>query len=186
MNSTHGKCSLYLHPEQATFNIADDAAFIQALQEIGLISHKTNPHENSFHFFTGDKYLDHIAYMGCAPAIKFEAGENNENFCFIKLHRLQAAELIYSQKQARAPHCPNCQKPVKDWQQSKTGSTILCNLCDTTSNIEAFNWRKMAGYSQLFIEITDVFPKEAIPQQVLLDKLATITGVDWLYFYSCQ
>jgi len=44
----------------------------------------------------------------------------------------------------------------------------------------------MAGYAQLFIEITDIFPKEAIPQQLLLDKLSDITNVDWQYFYSCQ
>jgi hypothetical protein len=44
----------------------------------------------------------------------------------------------------------------------------------------------MAGYAQLFIEITDIFPREAIPQQILLDKLASITDVEWLYFYSCR
>jgi hypothetical protein len=44
----------------------------------------------------------------------------------------------------------------------------------------------MAGYARLFIEITDIFPKEAIPQQLLLDKLSAIARTDWQYFYSCR
>jgi len=186
MNSTHGLCSLYLCPAQATFNVTDLPAFIKALQEIGLIAQKINPQQKKQHYFTGKKYLDYIAYMGCAPAIQFEASDNDKNFCFIKIHQQATAKLIHSQKQSRAPHCPNCNKPVKNWQQTKTDSSIRCEQCHISSNIEKFNWRKMAGYAQLFIEITDIFPKEAIPQQVLLKKLAAITDTEWQYFYSCQ
>jgi len=186
MDLTHGQCSLYLCPKPVTFNVNPISAFVNALKEIGLIAQKLNPHEPGHHYFTGDKYLDFIAYMGCAPAIQFEAGGKNKNFCFIKIHQYQPAELIVSEKQSRAPHCPACNKPVKNWQTTKTGSTICCDQCNTTSNIEKFNWRKMAGYSRLFIEITDVFPKEAIPQPLLLDKLADITDTNWLYFYSCK
>lgn len=186
MTSTHGQNSLYLHPKQADFHVDDLSAFIHALQTIDLIAHKIDTEKTEQHYFTGEKYLDHIAYMGCAPSIQFETGDTNENFCFIKIHQQAAAILIHSQKQSRAPHCPACSKPVKNWSGKKTESTIHCDLCDTTSNIENFDWRKMAGYAQLFIEITDIFPKEAIPQQILLEKLAGISGVDWQYFYSCQ
>jgi len=156
------------------------------LQEIDLIAHKTNAQQESQYYFTGEKYLDYIAYMGCAPNIQFEASNDNENFCFIKIHQLTEPQLIHSQRQARAPHCPGCNKPVKNWQDKKVASGIHCDSCGNTSNIENFNWRKMAGYAQLFIEITDIFPKEAIPQQLLLDKLMDITDTRWKYFYSCQ
>jgi hypothetical protein len=185
MNSTHGKCSLYLHPKQASCFVTDLPTFIHALQEIGLIAQKIDVQKH-MHYYVGDRYLDYIAYMGCAPSIQFEAGDNNENFCFIKIQQHTKAELIHNQKQSRAPHCPNCNKPVNNWQSAKTDTTIHCDQCGTTSDIEKFNWRKMAGYAQLFIEITDIFPKEAIPHQLLLDKLATITDTDWQYFYSCQ
>jgi hypothetical protein len=52
--------------------------------------------------------------------------------------------------------------------------------------MEAIQWRKMAGYAHLFIEITDVFPKEAIPQTLLLDSLTDMSHTGWTYFYSCQ
>ncbi len=186
MSPAHSQGSLYLCPKQTTCNVSDLPAFIVALQEIGLIAQKTNPQLNSHHYFTGDKYLNHIAYMGCAPTIQFEASDNSETFCFIKIHQYQTARLIHSMKQSRTPHCPRCNKPVKNWQDKKAASTIHCDLCDNTSNIEKFNWRKMAGYAQLFIEITDIYPKEAIPQPLLLDKLAGITDTRWQYFYSCQ
>lgn len=186
MSSTHGKCSLYLYPQQYDFTVTDICTLVTALQEIGLISEKIDPQSSAHQYYGGDKFLDYIAYMGCAPAIQFEAGNDDEDFCFIKLHQYDSAKLIHSKTQSRAPHCPGCNKPVNNWQQYKTGSTIHCEQCETTSGIEKFNWRKMAGYSYLFIEITDIFPKEAIPQQILLDKLTGKLKTDWSYFYACH
>ena len=186
MNQTFGQCSLYLCPDQHDFMPDDILSFISALQNINFISQPINTKVSDYRFFTGNSFLDFIAYMGCAPAIQFEASENSSAFCFIKIHHYESAQLIYNQKQARAPHCPQCNKPVSNWQQNKISTTIPCDHCHTTFNIENFNWRKMAGYAQLFIEITDIFPKEAIPQQLLLDKLLSITNIDWQYFYSCH
>jgi hypothetical protein len=186
MSSAHGKCSLYLIPEQPDYTVEDLSSLITALQDIGLISHKIDPQDNDTHYYSGERFLDLIAYMGCAPTIQFEASGDGEDYCFIKLHHYDKAKLIHSRTQSRAPHCPACQKPVKDWQHSKTDATISCNLCHTTVGIEKFNWRKMAGFARLFIEITDIFPKEAIPQQLLLDKLAAKLETNWSYFYACQ
>ena len=186
MSPTHGKCSLYLFPQQPDFNVTDISTLVLALQEIGLISDKIDSQEDKHHYFSGDKFLDYIAYMGCAPAIQFETSDEKENFCFIKVHRYNIPRLIHSQTQTRAPHCPNCKKPVRDWQHQKTSTTIHCDLCNTVSDIGKFNWRKMAGFAQLFIEITDIFPKEAIPQQLLLDKMTEKFNSDWSYFYTCH
>ena len=186
MVASNSHCSLFLCPKQHDFSIKDFSFFLPALQKIGFISQKINAEEHKNSFFTGNRYLDYVAYMGCAPAIQFKASENNKQFCQINILHFDSAKLIHSQALARAPHCPNCQKPVKNWQQNKTSTTIHCDLCHSTSSIETFNWRKMAGYSRLFIEITDIFPKEAIPQQLLLDKLSNITNTGWQYFYSCK
>jgi len=186
MNQTFGQCSLYLYPEQHNFTPNDILSFISALQDINFISQPINIKVSDYRFFTGNSFLDYIAYMGCAPAIQFEAGKNNSKFCHVNILHFDSAKLMHSQTQARAPHCPNCQKPVKNWTGNKTQSQIMCDQCNTMSNFEEYNWRKMAGYARLFIEITDIFPKEAIPQQLLLDKLANISDTNWLYFYNCQ
>ena len=185
MSPTHGKCSLYLCPQQPDFTVTDISTLVTALQEIDLISEKINTQKDKHHYFSGDKFLDYIAYMGCAPAIQFEASDDNEIFCFIKIHRYNSAKLIFSQAQSRAPHCPNCNKPVHDWQHNNSSSTIHCDQCNTTSGIDKFNWRKMAGFAKLLIEITDIFPKEALPQQLLMNQLSSISKTDWQYFYSC-
>jgi len=195
MISEDRKCSLYLHPEQARFTIIDISTLVKALQTIGLISQPIKQQQTNNCYFTGEKYLDYIAYLGCAPSIQFAAShdsddqnddQNNVGFCHITIHQHKTAQLICNQKQSGTPHCPNCKRPVKHWQQQKTAITISCHQCDSTAKIETFNWRRMAGYAQLFIEISDIFPKEAIPQQQLLEKLAIITNVKWQYFYSCQ
>lgn len=186
MSSTYRNCSLYLCPDMPDVYATNMPSMITELQKICLISRKIRPQDNNNHFYSGDSFLDYIAYMGCAPAIQLEASADNENFCFIKLHNYEAAELIHSKTQSSAPHCPNCNKPVHDWQTQRTSTTISCDSCHTTSGIEKFDWRRMAGYARLFIEITDIFPKEAVPQPVLLEKLSTITNTGWLYFYSCQ
>ncbi len=191
MNPTHEKCSLYLHPEQATFNISNLAALTNTLQTIGLISQPINKKNAKHDYFTGNKYLNYIAYLGCAPSIQFAASHDNNaadsiNFCHIRIHQHKTAQLIVSRIQPSTPLCPHCKKPATNWQHTKTATTLTCKQCDTSANIEQFNWRRMAGYAQLFVEITDIFPKEAIPQQTLLDELKKITHVNWRYFYRCQ
>ena len=184
MPQSFSQCSLYLHPAH-DYSLKEITPLITELQKFNFISQAINK-QADHDYFTGDKFLDHIAYMGCAPSIQFEASESSSNFCFVKIHHYRSAKLIHNQKQARAPHCPDCKKIIKDWQDARSATSIRCDQCGATSNIENFNWRKMAGYAQLFIEITDIFPKEAIPQQILLDKLTGITGVEWGYFYSCR
>lgn len=178
------QCALFLCPAQHDFTVEDISLFITQLQNNGLIAQAIAEKKDSY--YAGERFFDYIAYMGCSPAIQFEASETSDKFCHIKIHQHDQAQLIVSQMQTRAPHCPRCSKPVKNWLDTKTTETIHCNSCDTTSDIREFNWRKMAGYAQLFIEITDIFPKEAIPQQILLDKLCEVFDTKWLYFYSCQ
>jgi len=177
---------MYLCPAQHDFKIDNLLSFVEKIRDIKFISKKIETLQANNNYMTGDSFLEYISYMGCSPAIQFEPDENNKEFCHIKIHQYETAKLIVSNKQARAPHCPVCEKPVKNWQQKKSDAGIYCDHCNNSSNIEAFNWRKMAGYAQLYIEITDIFPKEAVPQQTLLDKLTAITNVKWLYFYCCR
>jgi len=190
MSTITGQGSLFLCPSQSDFVPDDMPGMVSALRAAGFISHPLHPARGNHAFFTGDHYLDYIAYMGCSPSIQFDIsgtnGDPDSSFCHVKIHLYDAERLIVSQKHARAPHCPNCSKPVNNWQDNRNGAQILCDQCNSTADIKEYNWRKMAGYARLFIEITDIFPKEAIPQQLLLDELNTISKTGWLYFYSCQ
>jgi uncharacterized protein Usg len=190
MSNASGQGSLFLYPGKPDYTPDDFTGLVAALQEAGFISHPLRTFQEDNAFFTGDHYLDYIAYMGCSPSIQFDiSGTNIEpgnSFCHVIIHLYDTQRLIVSQKQARAPHCPNCSKPVKNWQDNVSGTQILCEQCHNLAAINDYNWRKMAGYARLFIEVTDIFPREAIPQQLLLDKLKSVSNTDWQYFYSCQ
>jgi hypothetical protein len=186
MNNAYSKCSLFLCPKEHDYKHRDTASLTSLLRDIDLISGNLPASEQTLHYSVGEKFLDYIAYMGCSPAIQFDTTEDQDNFCHIKIHHHESPQLIYSKKQFSAPICPACKKPVKNWQQNISEAAIRCDHCQTVSDIETFNWRRMAGYAQLFIEITDIFPKEAVPQQILMDRLSSITDTGWLYFYSCQ
>jgi hypothetical protein len=164
----------------------DIDAFIQQLRDTGLIANAIDGQAR--HYLVGEHYFEHIAYMGCAPSIQFEPGKDNHHFCHVRLHSYENPILLYNRKQARKPRCPVCHQPLKDWSSQThdpESRTMTCPSCHQSSLTEHFGWQKMAGFARAFIEITDVFPKEAVPQPELLDRLANITGNHWHYFYCC-
>lgn len=183
MASSYGQCSLFLRPDRYDYTPTDETRLVSGLRHEGLIGEKINtPHD----YLVGERFLDYIAYLGCSPAIEFEPDAEGENFCFIRIHHYTSPRLIRSHKQARKPQCPVCNKPISNQDVNSTAGTLLCESCHTESALEQINWRKMAGYAQLFIEISDIFPREAIPQQLLLDRLSQLTETSWSYFYACQ
>ncbi len=177
--------SLMLLPDDHRWAPDKTDTTIQTLSETGLIEKAISGRANAF--YTGDKFLDLIAFVGCSPALQFRPTAANPDFCYIHLHTLTEPTLIHSLKQARAPQCPRCQKPVKNWQDSyhEHHSHLACDYCGKHSDIETFNWRKSAGIASFFIEITSVFPREAIPQSALIKSLEKIHCGNWTYFYYC-
>ena len=199
MSSTYAECSLFLSPVDSAFRIDEPEAFLYALKQTGFISGTIDDQtdddptdeKQADIFYTGERFLEHIAYMGCSPAVQFETSDESDSFCHIRLHHYNEAVLIVSRKQSRPPQCPRCNKPVRSFDVSKQGEKttpeqISCESCHEASQPDEFNWRKLGGCARTFIEVTDIFPKEAIPQQSLLDRLAAITQTDWHYFYSCR
>ena len=185
MSSTYAECSLFLSPVDSAFRIDEPITFLSALRETGFISGTID--EQAGTFYTGKRFLDYIAYMGCSPAVQFEASDDSDSFCHILLHQYDEPVLIASRKQSRPPQCPRCNKPVRSFDVEHQGQQasprqIHCESCHETSPTAEFNWRKMGGYARTFIEVTDIFPKEAVPQQSFLDKLDSITQTHWYYF----
>jgi len=189
MSSAYAECSLFLLPVDTEFRFGELHTYLSALQDTGFISGSIDEHADSL--YTGERFLEHIAYMGCSPAVKFEASDDSDSFCHIRLHQYDKPVLIVSRKQHRPPQCPRCNKPVRsfdvdDQGEQATPERISCESCGEASPTAEFNWRKMGGCARTFIEVTDIFPREAIPQQSFLDKLGNITQTEWHYFYSCR
>ena len=45
------------------------------------------------------------------------------------------------------------------------------------------DWRRQAGCGRLLLEVTDVFPGEAVPVSALLRGLEGLGAGPWRYFY---
>jgi len=180
---------LVLCPDDPHWIPPDDEHLQQFLRSIHFIGEALNDR----HFFTGERFLDWIAFMGCSPEIKLEPGNNNENpsFCHVHLSNQTPAIEFHCGDHTHQPRCPQCRSPVNDWKrrisawaENSADSTWSCDTCQYQGVPWKYNWRRSAGFGRCFIEINDIFPKEAIPQQQLLDTLHSRYGVSWHYFYQ--
>ena len=174
MNAFTSNASLVLYPIQPDWAPEEPEALIKALQETGLAGESLNKDENSF--LVGEKFLDHISFMGCSPNIKLEDEKG------IRITTTPTITALTG-KHSFAPHCPHCKKPEKNWRALLKDHQLVCSQCQETSDAWLFNWRKSAGFARCFIEITDIYPKEAIPQPSLLDSLEKSFNAPWAYFF---
>lgn len=212
MTDRFSNCSLYLCPQ--TIETIDPAQVLNCLKTIGLLGlpldtgspdgHDTNA------YFTGDHYLELVNYLGCSPSVAFEPAPDNHPgnqsgdpaFCHIRLHVSTQPGIINCRAQPKKPQCPHCNKPLASWQpghgtavqdpsrnlatsHNNALTDLHCENCGNSASPHLFNWRKSAGVACIFVEITDIFPREAVPQDNLLNALENATGYRWQHFYAC-
>ena len=179
---------LVLCPDNPHWAPPDNPGLKQFLQSIQLIG---EPYQGETQFYTGEKFLELVAFLGCSPDIKLEPGDKNQSFC--RIHVQTGAEEVefHCGEHTHAPRCTQCRSPVNNWQNEITtwrengaGFLWTCESCKHQAAPWQYNWRKSAGFGKCFIEINDIFPKEAIPQQHLLDTLNSHYGVGWNYFFQ--
>ena len=180
MNAFTSNASLVLHTTDPSWTPDTPEVLIKFLQQTGLTGEPLNKSANSF--LVGEKFLDHISFMGCSPNIKLENENNDGKFTFVRITTTDTITALTG-KHSFAPHCPQCKKPEKNWRELLHDNQIICSNCQQTSNAWLYNWRKSAGFGRCFIEITDIYPKEAIPQPSLLDFLEKNFETSWTYFF---
>ena len=174
--------SLFLYPKKPDWS-TEPTTLIKTLKTIELIGDEIPESEDSF--FVGEQFLNYINFLGCAPNIEFNATDENPNFCSIRLIDNDEVIMIHTRSLVRAPHCPHCKKPVKQWQDFTADTPWVCPHCEQTAYDHDYDWRRTAGFARHFIIITDIYPKEALPQPSLLAKLSSLTQVEWDYSYYC-
>ena len=182
MPYTSNSSALFLYPVSPVWSTTEQQ-LIDALRSAGFIENKIPSLENSY--YVGQSFLHDIAFLGCSPAIQFSATDDNDTFSYVRLIFEQQTTMIQTNKLARLPHCPLCNKTYKTWQQSDITTAWSCPHCGVSSAAHNYKWKRTAGFARVFIAITEIYPKEAIPQSPFLEKLHSLTGVEWDYFYYC-
>ena len=187
---------LILHPANPTALPTGERNSAALLRDIGLIGDSFKL-DGKCHYFTGDGFLSVVTFLGCAPTIettpptgKAELAEAARagRFCHIYLGDTLPEPRLRAGPRSRA-RCPVCTK-MQTWSgqisDDSTRITTSCSHCHVDSPIEEWNWRQNAGVARLFIDIWGIYPSEAVPGDLLLHTLATITGSPWVWFYSIR
>jgi len=169
--------SLYIYipePNEPTFTETELTNYLIQLDFASLA--------NSGSLQVGSQLMDFITFLGCSPSLS--VGEVDSA---IKIHFFDETTGLGgdSIQSLRYPTCKhlldNPAHLIKNYPQS---TDWLCPSCGLTGKIDTINWRKSAGFSFVFIEVSQIFPKEAVPSDKLLKALQTFSHRDWQWFYS--
>ncbi len=182
---------LYLYCVNLDYFPSDYDDFISNCQRHGLLA-EASANLGPNHYLIGDNFLQYVSFLGCSPYLKvYPEHADDTDYCSAYIPDKTQAVRFLANKQVTAPRCPTCKRSIQPeynlveaWQKDKNNSAIQCQYCNTTSTLYELDWRKNAGFFNFAIAISNIFPKEAIPSQDLLDWLQDISGYEWRYFYA--
>jgi hypothetical protein len=185
---TNGKLVLQAPPDYLPV-IADE--LVARLVDLGLIGAAYGHTPGTY--LAGPRFLQLITFLGCSPHLQLQPPrDGSEDFCHIRVRGPFESARLLSADNTRPPRCPACGKGLTqwrelepDWSQGISESEILCHSCGQRASPADLNWRRKAGFGLYFIEISGVFPEEAVPLPALMDCLRG-NGADWRYFYLQQ
>ena len=174
---------LILHSNWVQPSIMETRLLVDYLEDMKLIGEPLAKDKEQF--LTGERFLQLVSFVGCSTNVCLTPKPGNDrNFCSIAITGpLQQPTLIWDSN-CRPPRCPDCKTPITNWQQHIELDKLKCSKCSKELQLGEISWGRQAGYGRIFIEISNIFPGEARPTQILLEDLTRTTGTDWSYFYT--
>jgi len=156
-----------------------------ALAELGMLGERISQ-TWSHRYFIGDRFLQYVSFMGCAPALEFRPTDPGapdwSGFTFISVTPAFASERCLVDTQMARPRCPHCGK--RHVMNNVTPcDSLTCPVCGQVSRLNAWDFREFGACARQFISIANVYPKESIPTETLLQHLYEKTQIHWRYFY---
>jgi len=166
--------SLFLHPRNTDAEI-DRQGLLADLEAAGFL--QTEPSSPTIR--PGPKLMEYITYLGCSPALS-SGGVEAE----VRLHHFDRPVWLGGEAIDRL-RFPGCGHPIACGAALiEQGEPWRCPECDNRGDLSAIGWRKSAARARLFIEISPIFPREAVPSDALLERLEQTSGQPWRWFYS--
>ena len=181
---TNTQC-LVLHSTDLDYFPEDINDFTNKCEKIGFLSLEDKGLDTGY-YLTGENFLQQITFMGCSPYLKiYPDDENDTDFCSVFIPATSQTAKLITSKQARCPFCPQCKKTLPVDMSILIAKTVLsCPNCQCHLRADELDWRRNAGFVNFAIVISNIFPKEAIPTEGLLNGLSQITGGEWKFFYT--
>jgi hypothetical protein len=132
----------------------------------------------------GERFLDHVSFLGCSPRIELEPTADGKSFCHIRLAVHRDGPRLIRGATRRPPRCPHCGSSQNEWSVDGQRAPWRCASCSSELTAETLDWGRAGGAARCFVIVGNVFPSEAVPGSELLSILAAATGVRWDYFYA--
>ena len=175
--------SLLLHADDACFVPDDRLAFAHLLTELGLTGDACEG-ECEYGFWPGKQFLSLVMFLGCSPHVALDPHEAgaDQSVCRLLMHLYTDVKFL-SARPRPAERCLHCRTRVKIAEGVPHDSVYNCTHCGRSSVVSDLDWRQGAGFGRFFIEISGIYPHEAVPADKLLDTLRDNSGTQWRYFY---
>ena len=183
MSQTYRQLVLYPQDSQWTPDSLEDLCV-----RLGLAGARIEPADNG-RFYIGEQFLQHINFMGCAPAVEFapqpDQPPDYTRLTFIYLPKIHAEAYTVCDLDMARPVCPHCDKRITKPRQhlSADQRSLHCPFCATKSALDKFAWREFGAHARTMIGIANVYPKEAIPTEHMLQEMQRLSDTAWAYFY---
>lgn len=161
---------------------------VDILTGLGLIGEVVSPSQPR-RYYIGERFLQYLNFMGCAPALEFEPAAKSapdwSAFTFIHLPAVSTSVRCFVDSMMAKPTCPHCNKrhAMATQAQPQTEAMMQCPKCEHQARWQDWDWREFGGCARQFISIANVYPKEALPTESLLQHLREKTNFSWRYFY---
>lgn len=141
-------------------------------------------------FAAGDGFSRHVVYAGCAPYLVMQPPEKGSlQFCHVAVHGPYPEPRLVTGSNTVKPRCPACRARVDDWRRHLAAwqagaANATCAACGKVWRPDQLDWRNHAIAGRILIELRNVFPGEASPSDLLLQRLAERTNEDWHYAWA--
>jgi hypothetical protein len=176
--------SLLLHPDEPGWVPEDRLDFVTLLGEVGLIDAPTGAADTN-DFWLGRHFLTLVMFLGCSPNIVIRPQNAAEGQPVSRLHyHLYRDTRFLSGRKSPSARCPHCRAPADGVVPSAPDRPFSCPQCGRVSAACVLDWRQSAGFGRCFLEITGIYPHEAVPSDRLMETLRGYSGSVWRYFYA--
>jgi hypothetical protein len=180
---------LILHPRDPWHAPKDRETVLRALADTGLTAPPVEDTVDA-RYRAGDRFLDHITFLGCSPVIALDAPGAAGEMCLVEVTEPFAEPGFLAGVNAKLPRCPACryrvegwEGVVEEWRQAGRGHRWRCPMCGQEYAAPELDWRQSAGFGRVFVRISGIFEGEAVPGEELLRALAEAAGAEFTYFY---
>ncbi len=175
--------SLILHPDDPCWHPVQTGELRAALQEDGLLAAGC-PADLSAACLVGEHFLRLIMFLGCSPQVTLtaDASRDGQPLCTVRFNNFDSVRFVGAAPRSPA-RCPHCRAEVVI-EVPRVDEACTCAGCNVSMPVQALDWRQAAGFGRFFIEVSGIYPHEAVPADRLLARLRDFSHCEWKYFFT--